>query len=90
MNAYDLSFDELAERLAGWGEPSFRAKQVFDGLWRRAATYDEMTDLPGPLRERLSSELPAKLQVLIEREADGGATRKACSGSATRTSSRSS
>jgi len=76
MNAYDLSFDQLAERLAEWGEPAYRARQVFDGLWRRAATYDEMTDIPSGLRARLHEELPAALEVLTEREADGGATRK--------------
>jgi 23S rRNA (adenine2503-C2)-methyltransferase len=75
-NAYDLSFDDLAERLASWGEPEFRAKQVFDGLWRRAATYDEMTDLPATLRAHLSEELPTRLEVVTERETDGGATRK--------------
>jgi 23S rRNA (adenine2503-C2)-methyltransferase len=76
MNVYDLTFDDLAARLAEWGEPTFRARQVFDGLWRRAATYDEMTDIPSPLRERLRAELPERLEVLTEREADGGATRK--------------
>jgi len=76
MNAYDLTFDQLAEHLAGWGEPVYRARQVFDGLWRRAATYDEMTDLPAGLRARLHEELPAALEVLTEREADEGATRK--------------
>jgi 23S rRNA (adenine2503-C2)-methyltransferase len=76
VNAYDLTFDEVAEHLAGWGEPPFRARQVFDGLWRRAATYDEMTDLPAGLRARLQAELPTKLEVLTERETDGGATRK--------------
>ena len=76
MNVYDLTFDELAGRLAAWGEPAFRATQVYDGLWRRAATYDEMTDVPHALRARLHEELPAGLEVLTERETDGGATRK--------------
>jgi 23S rRNA (adenine2503-C2)-methyltransferase len=76
MNAYDLSFDELTGLLSSWGEPEFRARQVFDGLWRRAATYSEMTELPAVLRERLQEELPARLEVLTERETDGGATRK--------------
>jgi 23S rRNA (adenine2503-C2)-methyltransferase len=76
MNAYDLSLDELTDRLAAWGEPAFRARQVFDGLWRRGATYEEMTDLPQAMREHLAAELPAKLEILTEREADGGATRK--------------
>jgi 23S rRNA (adenine2503-C2)-methyltransferase len=76
MNAYDLPLEELRELLGSWGEPPFRARQVFDGLWRRAATYDEMTDLPRALRERLDEELPAGLEVLTERDADEGATRK--------------
>src|SRR3989454_2049394 len=36
-----------------------------------------MTALPKELRARLSAELPAQLEVLTEREADAGATRKA-------------
>src|SRR5205807_9797880 len=32
---------------------------------------------PGPLRRRLEAELPAQLEVLTERAADRGATRKA-------------
>jgi 23S rRNA (adenine2503-C2)-methyltransferase len=77
VNAYDLTLDQLSERLAAWGEPAFRARQVFDGLWRRSATYEEMTDVPAGLRERLAAELPAGLEVLTERDADRGATRKA-------------
>ena len=76
MNVYDLSFDQVAAYLDGWGEPAYRARQVFDGLWGRAATYDEMTDLPAGLRARLRDELPTRLEVLTERETDGGATRK--------------
>jgi 23S rRNA (adenine2503-C2)-methyltransferase len=74
---FDLSLDELTERLSGWGEPAFRAKQVFRQLWRRAATYGEMTDLPSALRERLEVELPLGVELITEREADHGATRKA-------------
>src|SRR5205814_4604009 len=77
MNAYDLSFEQLALALTSWGEPAFRARQVFDGLWRRAATYEEMTDLPRHLRSRLAEELPARLEVLTERDADASSTRKA-------------
>jgi 23S rRNA (adenine2503-C2)-methyltransferase len=77
MSVYELTFPQLAARLAGWDEPAFRARQVYDGLWRRAVTYEEMTDLPGRLRARLAEELPTELEVLDERIADGGATRKA-------------
>src|SRR5262249_31327716 len=57
--------------------PAYRARQVYAGLWARADTYEEMTDLPGALRRRLDAELPARLDVLVERTADRGATRKA-------------
>jgi 23S rRNA (adenine2503-C2)-methyltransferase len=75
--AYDLSLDELAERLQAWGEPAFRAKQLYAQLWRRAATYDAMSDLSPELRRRLSRDLPLGVELLDERTADRGATRKA-------------
>lgn len=74
---YDLGADELAGRLAGWGEPAFRARQVYGHLWRRGAIYEEMPDVPKALRARLAVDLPIAVDVLEEREADGGATRKA-------------
>jgi 23S rRNA (adenine2503-C2)-methyltransferase len=75
--AYDLSPDELAARLQEWGEPPYRARQVSAGLWKRAATYEEMPDVPAGLRERLAEELPLGIENLGERTADKGATRKA-------------
>ena len=70
---YDLSFAQLAERLGTWGEPAFRAKQVWSQLWKRAATYDAMSDVAPALRERLAAELPLGVEVLDERTADRGA-----------------
>jgi 23S rRNA (adenine2503-C2)-methyltransferase len=77
MSVYDLSPDELTERLTAWGEPAFRAKQVYAQLWKRAATYEEMSDVSSALRERLAIDLPLGVEVLDERTADRGATRKA-------------
>jgi 23S rRNA (adenine2503-C2)-methyltransferase len=77
MGVYDLSEEELAARLASWGEPAFRGRQVHRQLWRRAATYDDMSDVPPALRERLGRELPIEVRVVAERTADRGATRKA-------------
>ena len=76
VNVYDLSLEQLAERLVGLGEPSFRAKQIYQQLWRRNATYDEMSDIAPSLRERLTEELPLGVELLDERSADRGATRK--------------
>jgi len=74
---YDLSREELSERLVAWGEPSFRAEQVYSQLWKRAATYDQMSDVSPELRERLAEELPLGVEIITERTADRGATRKA-------------
>ena len=51
--------------------------QVWRQLWTRAATYEQMADIPGALRERLAAELPIGVELLNERTADHGATRKA-------------
>jgi 23S rRNA (adenine2503-C2)-methyltransferase len=77
VHVYDLSLDQLTDRLTAWGEPAFRAKQVYAQLWKRGATYDEMTDVAPALRERLATELPIEVELLNERAADKGATRKA-------------
>ena len=77
MTVFDLSPSEFAERFAAWGEPPYRARQAYTQLWRRGATFAEMTDLPLALRERLTAELPEEIDVVEERTADRGATRKA-------------
>ncbi len=74
---YDLTPEQLADRLVRWGEPAFRAKQVWSQLWKRAAVYEQMSDISPALRERLAAELPVGVEVLEERTADRGATRKA-------------
>jgi 23S rRNA (adenine2503-C2)-methyltransferase len=75
--AYDLSLEQLTELLRSWGEPAFRARQVWRQLWVRGAAYQEMSDVPDAVRERLSGELPLGVEVVTERTADRGATRKA-------------
>lgn len=50
-----MSRAELIEMFAGFGEPNYRATQVFKALHqRRLSSFDEMTDLPKKLRARLS------------------------------------
>jgi 23S rRNA (adenine2503-C2)-methyltransferase len=71
---YDLSPAGLAALLDG--EPAYRARQVWDGLHRRARRPEEMTDLPGALRERLAASMPPALSEVARREADGGDTVK--------------
>jgi 23S rRNA (adenine2503-C2)-methyltransferase len=75
--AFDATPEQLQQLVESLGEPSYRARQIQAGLWRRGATYDEMTELPASLRGRLAAALPLGVRVLTERTADRGATRKA-------------
>ncbi|MFZ1612874.1 MAG: 23S rRNA (adenine(2503)-C(2))-methyltransferase RlmN [Holophaga sp.] len=58
LNAAGLSKAQLAEHLKTLGEPSFRATQVFEGLYKHRWTHWEaFTNLPITLRERLHVEV---------------------------------
>ena len=48
----------LEEALAKRGEPSFRARQVWDWAARGATSYEAMTNLPTALRAALAEEVP--------------------------------
>ena len=45
--------EELAAWLKELGEPAFRARQIFKWLYRGAVSFEEMTDLAKPLRQKL-------------------------------------
>jgi 23S rRNA (adenine2503-C2)-methyltransferase len=66
-----VNLEVLADELAD--EPPYRARQVWAWLARGAAGYEEMTDLPAPLRARLAERLPiSTLEVQHEaRSRDG-------------------
>ena len=46
---------EIAADLEAMGEPKYRAKQVFSWLGRGVGSFDEMSDLPKSLREKLGA-----------------------------------
>ena len=73
--SYDLN--GLRTLLESWGEPAFRAKQLVEWLWQRdAGSYDEMTNLPAALRERLAAEAPLQRAVVAEHREARDRTRK--------------
>ena len=53
-----MDLDLLDRTLADAGEPAFRARQAWRWTAGGAAGYDEMTDLPAGLRERLEAAVP--------------------------------
>jgi len=74
LGAFDMSRDELAALLDG--EPRYRATQVWRGLWERGTWPADMSDLPKPLRERLSVAVaPALQEVSRSTSADNQTTK---------------
>ena len=54
---YDMNLKQLEEMLARHGQKPYRAKQLFTWLYRkRAMSFQEMTDLPAALIEKLEAE----------------------------------
>lgn len=57
IDVKSLLFSELQEKLHELGEPSYRAGQIVDWLYKkRAKSFDEMTDLSRDLRAQLASQ----------------------------------
>jgi 23S rRNA (adenine2503-C2)-methyltransferase len=78
MLIYDLDLDEITNLLKEWNEPSYRAKQIWQGLYQHF--YDspeQFTNLPKPLRERLAGHLTfSPFKVKIYQDSSDGSTRK--------------
>ena len=51
-----MTQEEINDALRAMGEPAFRGKQVFTWLHKGARSFDEMTNLPKALRDRLAAE----------------------------------
>jgi 23S rRNA (adenine2503-C2)-methyltransferase len=61
-----MDLQQLASTLES--EPAYRARQVWEWTARGASGYDEMTNLPAPLRVRLAEEVPFST-LAVEHEA---------------------
>ncbi len=77
-NLYELNLDQLSALFQQWGEPRFRAKQVYDWLYTNPVeSFDSMTNLPKPLRERLASETTlGTLDIVTERSSRDGTVKR--------------
>lgn len=72
-----LTYDELENLLKSLGQPSFRAKQLFQWLYlHHARTYDEMTNLPSSLRAALHESYPLRTGKVVNRQISSDGTRK--------------
>src|SRR5262245_7886081 len=56
-NLFGMDAAALGRELARLDEPPYRARQLYVWLYKkRAKSFDDMSDLPKPLRERLARE----------------------------------
>jgi len=75
---YDLDRAALQSLLERWGEPAYRARQLWEWLYvHQVSSFDQMTNLPLPLRERLAEETTIDvLEVVDTQVGPDGRTRK--------------
>ena len=77
MEVYSLDKAGWVDRLALLGEPGFRADQILEWLYkRRVLRWEDMTNLPAPLREKLAAELPIVPLEIVRESGSEDATRK--------------
>ncbi len=64
-----MTLPELRDFLQGLGEPAFRGKQVFSWLSRGVTGFDEMSNLPLFLRERLKETCALSVPKAVRKQA---------------------
>ena len=68
MNLKSQTLAELGALFKEMGEPAFRAKQVYKWLHGGARTYDEMTNLPQSLRQKLAQSWPIHAPEVVRKQ----------------------
>ncbi|WP_342575252.1 23S rRNA (adenine(2503)-C(2))-methyltransferase RlmN [Solibacillus sp. FSL K6-1781] len=73
-SVYSLRLDEMKEWLTANGEKAFRAAQIYEWLYeKRVQTFEEMSNLPKALREKLEAEFAlTTLSTIIKQESKDG------------------
>ena len=75
---YDLDLPALTQLVKDWGEPAFRAKQIWQGLYKNIwVSPEEFSNLPKPLREKMAQNLRFDiLTPTLKLDSTDGQTRK--------------
>ena len=68
MNLKSKTVPELQALFKELGEPTFRAKQVYQWLHRGVRTYDEMTNIPQSLRQKLAQHYPIHAPDVVRKQ----------------------
>jgi len=78
VRLYDLDAASLRSLLQDWGQPPYRARQLWEWLYVHLADgFDQMTNLPRSLRQRLAAETAIGVpEVVATQVSPDGRTRK--------------
>jgi len=69
--------EELEARFKDWGEPAYRVAQLLDWLYaRRARSWDDMSNLPKNLREKLREHFSLSALELVRKQGSRDTTQK--------------
>ncbi|HSW39059.1 MAG TPA: 23S rRNA (adenine(2503)-C(2))-methyltransferase RlmN [Acidobacteriota bacterium] len=73
INIFGANREEIEAAATGLGEPRYRARQIYSGIYRHQyRSWEQFTDLGKPLREKLKSRYviacPAVKQVFVSRD----------------------
>ena len=72
-----LTREELAAQFSAWREPTYRVDQVLNWIYRRrAASWDAMTNLSRPLRDRLRAHFSMTALELVRKQGSADTTQK--------------
>ena len=76
-NIYDLTLNDLQEKLIELGEKKFRALQIYERLYTKKVTsFDEMSNLSNSLKEKLNEYFEIGLQKIKEKQVSKDGTTK--------------
>ncbi len=77
-NIYDPDLPQWVETLKQWQQPAFRAKQIWNGLYRQYWSQPEQfLQLPAPLRQKLEESFDFKvIEPALTLDSSDGQTRK--------------
>ncbi len=76
---FDLSLDQIGQHLERMGEPSYRARQIWRGVYQRLISDpDGMTDLPTRLRAQVKDQYSFNncRESAVQSSEDGSTTKK--------------
>ena len=72
-----LTREELETQFKGWKQPAYRVTQLLEWLYaRRVSSWDAMTNLPKPLRDKLRDNFSLNCLELVSKQGANDTTQK--------------